>query len=108
MFLNVFRYYEHIEGTKQSAVQKCVVWIGAVENQSKKVFNNLLHGFLILWRDAKQNAEALVLPHVPNETATQFLPLAKYMLRYMANADVPIAAKSAKPNKVRLETLIHG
>ena len=108
MFLNVLRYYEHIEGTKKSAVQKCIVWNGAVENQSKKVLNYLLHDFPILWRDAKQNAEGLVLPHVPNEAATQFLPLAEHMLRYMANPDVPIAAKSAKLDKVRLETLIHG
>ena len=94
--------------TKQSAVQKCVVWNGAVENQSEKVLNYLLHGFPILWRHAKQNAEGLVLPHVPNEAATQFLPLAEHMLRYMDNPDVPIAAKSAKLNKVRLETSIHG
>ena len=79
-----------------------------MENQSKKVLNYLLHDFPILWRDAKQNAEGLVLPHVPNEAATQFLPLAEHMLRYMANPDVPIAAKSAKLSKVRLETLIHG
>ena len=79
-----------------------------MENQSKKVLNYLLHGFPILWRDAEQNAECLGLPHVFSEAATQFLPLAEHMLRYMANPDVPIAAKSAKLNKVRLETLIHG
>ena len=90
-----------------SGVQKCVVWNEAVENQSKKVLNYLLHGFSILWRDAKQIAEGLVIPHVPNEAATQFLPLAEHMLCYMANPDVPIAAKSAKLNKVRLEILIH-
>ena len=106
--MNVLRYYEHIEGTKQSAVQKCVLWNGAVENQSKLVLNYLLHGFSILWRGAKQHAEGLVIPHVPNEAATQFLPLAEHMLRYMANPDVPIAAKSAKLNKVKLETLFHG
>ena len=85
-----------------------MAWNGAVENQSKKVLNYPLHGFSILWRDAKQNAEGLVLPLVPNEAATQFLPLAERMVRYMANPDVPIAAKSAKLNKVRLETLFHG
>ena len=84
------------------------MWNGAVENQSKKVLNYLLHGFPILWRDAKRNAEGLELPHVPNEAATRFLPLAEHMLRYMANPDVPIAAKSAKRDKVRLESLFHG
>ena len=79
-----------------------------MENQSKKVLNYLLHGFPLRWRDARQNVESLVLPHVPIEAATQFLPLAEHMLRYMANPDVPIAAKSAKLNKLRLETLIQG
>ena len=33
----VLRYYEHIEGTRQSTVPKCVVWNGAVEDQTKSL-----------------------------------------------------------------------
>ena len=55
----------------------------------------------------KQNTEGLLIPNVPYETATQDLPLAEHMLRYMAKPNVTIAVMSATPNKVRSETLIH-
>ena len=72
-----------------------------MEDQTKKVFCYLAHGFPILWRGARDNAEGLVIPHVPEDKATQFLPLAGHLLQHVANPDVPISAKLARVNEVR-------
>ena len=65
----------------------------------------MLHCFSILWRVAKQNAEDLVIPHVPNEAATQFLQLAEHMLRNMVEPDDSVVVKSEKLIQVRSETI---
>ena len=69
------------------------------------LFDDLAPWFSFCGEEPETTRRGLVIPHVPEDKATQLLPLAEHLLQHVANPDVPISAKSAKVNGVRFQTI---